>query len=204
MTNRDIFVMIDGTCSVWYLASMKSLLFLALLLGTAWLIFRVIPARAQGVDRFIAGNKKTAATLTDERLDRFLVFWRVREESSRSARPSVLRGLRAGGFDGAKSAAQSPETAPVFANAEEAAAAESGLSVQEGMALFMLLSSHYMGIYSATNRNDAAHLASVRSTFDQMYGAAALALVTRHEGQFTSLIQKQMETLRKQMSGADQ
>lgn len=182
---------------------MKTILFVVLFAAVAVFILRATLARAQGVNGFMANNQKTADALTDEKLNRFLVFWKVREEFSRRATPSVLRGLRDGGLDGALSVATSSTNTQVFTNAEEAAAAQSGLTVREGMALFMLLSTHYMGVYSATMHSDVASrerdLASRREAFRQMYGTQALALVTRHEDQFIPLVTKQMEAYKEQM-----
>lgn len=72
---------------------MKTILFVVLFAAVAVFILRATLARAQGVNGFMANNQKTADALTDEKLNRFLVFWKVREEFSRRATPEVSESL---------------------------------------------------------------------------------------------------------------
>lgn len=175
---------------------MKLALLFAAAVGVA-LVLWSWRARAQGVEAFMAGNAKTAAELTDEKVERFLVFWKVRAEFSSAATPSVLRGLKDGGYDGVVAAAQ--QNAGVFKSAEEAAAAKSGLSEREGLALFMLLATHYQSIYAATNSHNDAWLATTRAAFARRHGQAALDIVTRHEREALALVAQRNEALKAQM-----
>ncbi len=180
---------------------MQSLLIIVFVV-VAVLALRAILARLPALAPLLANHQKTADGLTDEKLERFLVFWKLRDELSRGARPFVLQGLQGNGYRGVVEAGSTPSVARIFAEAEQKAAAESGLTVKEGMALFFLLSNHYLAVFSATNRDDVdaagreADLASRREQFGRLYGAAALAIVTRQEAQFLPLVAKQMEAFK--------
>ena len=172
---------------------------LALLLAVivVTIVLFAVKARAQSVEDFTAGNQKTAAELTDEKVEKFLVFWETRSEFTRSATPSVMAGLKDGGYGGAIAAAQ--RRSKIYKSADEAAAAQSGLSEREGMALFMLLVNYYHSIYAATNSHNEQWLASTRDLFGRLYGAAALELVKRHEAQAVPLVAAQMQAFKTQM-----
>jgi hypothetical protein len=183
---------------------MQSLLIIVFFVVAGVLAVRAMLARVPALAPLLA-NQKTADGLTDEKLERFLVFWKVRDELSQGARPFVLQGLQGNGYRGVVDAGSTPSVARIFAEAEEKAAAESGLTVKEGMALFFLLSNHYLSVHSAMNRDDVdaagreADLASRREQFGRLYGAAALELVTRHEAQFLPLVAKQMEAFKEDL-----
>ncbi len=178
---------------------MKLVLAAAVALVAALLVFRSSRARGQTLEKFIASSKQTAAGLTDEKLTRFKIFWQTRSEFARRARPAVLAGLVDGGYTGAVSAAGAAGAASVFKTAEEAAASKSGLTVNDGMAIFMLVTTYYNGVYSATNAHDEVQLAAVRESFEMLHGAAALALVKRHEAEFLPLVTDQVEAMKADM-----
>jgi len=184
---------------------MQSLLIIVFLVVAGGLAVRAMLARVPALAPLLANHQKTANGLTDEKLERFLVFWKVRDELSRGARPFVLQGLQGHGYRGVVDAGSTPSVARIFAEAEEKAAAESGLTVKEGMALFFLLSNHYLSVHSAMNRDDVdaagreADLASRREQFGRLYGGVALELVTRHEAKFLPLVAKQMEAFKEDL-----
>ena len=157
---------------------MQSLLIIVFVV-VAVLALRAILARLPALAPLLANHQKTADGLTDEKLERFFVFWKLRDELSRGARPFVLQGLQGNGYRGV---------------------------VEAGMALFFLLSNHYLSVHSAMNRDDVdaagreVDLASRREQFGRLYGAAALKLVTRHEAQFMPLVAKQMEAFKEDSS----
>jgi hypothetical protein len=153
-------------------------------------------AQAQAGAQFVAKNREVAQRLTDEKLEKFLVFWSVRDRLSRSAREPRLLVQRDGGYGGVVPTGKSPKNTKLFPSPEDAAAAQSGLTVEEGMQLFLLLVTHYNGIYAATNSKNDQWLAQVRQQFGSWYGPEALALVTRHEKAFVELVAKQMEAFK--------